>query len=306
MNAAKDGSAPIALFAYNREAHLRKTIEALRENAEAPSSPLHIFSDAPKHSSDRLAVEAVRAYIKTIVGFSSVRVTERTENYGLARSIIDGVTQVCSSYGRIIVLEDDMVVSKYFLRYMNEALNAYEHDDRVVSIHAYAYPIAGHLPDTMFLNAAHCWGWATWVRGWSLFEADGRRLLSELRRRNLTKQFDFDGTFPYTKMLQDQIKGRNDSWAIRWYASTFLQDKLTLYPGRSLLYNTGMDGSGTHSSATDRYFTKVADHPILVADIAVVENVVLKKAMSAYFARTHPSLPVRVAGRLLRKIKGGR
>lgn len=294
--------APVALFVYNRQAHLRKTIEALRNNSEAFSSSLYIFSDAPKNAADIIAVNAVRQYIREINGFSAVHINERTENYGLARSIIDGVTTICREHGRVIVLEDDMVVSRYFLKFMNDALRLYEHDERVISIHGYLYPIEQAQPETFFLKAAHCWGWATWTRGWSLFDPDGQKLLDELKRRNLTHQFDFDGSHPYTRMLQNQIAGRNNSWAIRWYASAFLTDKLTLYPGRSLVYNTGMDGSGTHCSTTSKFSSEITDLPIVVETIAVEENFEAKRAIAKFFERTRPALPLRMLRILLDKL----
>ena len=127
---------------------------------------------------------------------------------------------------KVIVLEDDLVTSPHFLQYMNDGLGIYERDDRVISIHGYSYPVHGKLPETFFLRGADCLGWATWKRGWDLFEDDGQRLLNELERRNLTRSFDFDGSYPYTQMLRDQIAGSNSSWAVRWYASAFLRDKL--------------------------------------------------------------------------------
>jgi Glycosyl transferase family 2 len=300
----EDSRAPVALFAYNRQAHLQKTIESLLQNAESSSSSLYIFSDAPKNAKDKKAVDAVRQYIREVKGFADIRIIERTENLGLAKSIIDGVTQVCAEQGRIIVLEDDMVVSKYFLEFMNDALRLYEHNDRVISIHGYTYPVSQALPETFFLRAAHCWGWATWERGWNCFEPNGQQLLDELKRRELTKQFDFNGSYPYTKMLQNQIDGRNNSWAIRWYASAFLQDKLTLYAGRNLVRNTGTDGTGTHFSVTRRFSNTIADRPIILDVITTTENVEAKRAIADFFARTRPSMPVRLAAAMVRKLLG--
>jgi hypothetical protein len=292
--------APIALFAYNRVVHLRRTIEALRQNAESSVSLLCVFSDAPKTERERDAVNAVRQYVRDIDGFAAVHIVEQNENYGLARSIITGVTHVCNEYGRVIVLEDDMVISRYFLRFMNDALERYESDERVISIHGYVYPIERSLPESWFLKAAHCWGWATWRRGWECFEPDGQRLLDELKRRGLSKQFDFDGSYPYTQMLQDQINGRNNSWAIRWYASAFLQDKLTLYPGRNLVYNTGMDGTGTHCSVTNRFSSGIADRPIDLGAIGVAEDAGARRAISGFFKKTQRPAPIRFAARVVR------
>lgn len=239
-------TSPITLFVYNRPNHTRRTIEALKQNLLAENSDLIVFSDAPKSEAQANAVNEVREYIRQIDGFKSVTIIEREINLGLARSIIDGVTTIVNKYGRIIVLEDDMVTAPYFLTYMNEALEKYADDERVVSIHGYVYPVVQPLPEAFFLRGADCWGWATWHRGWACFNSDGQFLLDELKRRKLIRAFDYNGTYPYSKMLEEQIKGTNESWAVRWYASAFLAAKLTLYPGRSLVHNIGNDNSGTH------------------------------------------------------------
>ncbi|HOD41117.1 MAG TPA: hypothetical protein PKL57_11210, partial [Candidatus Wallbacteria bacterium] len=214
--------------------------------------------------------------------------------FGLAKSIIAGVTDVVEKYGRVIVMEDDMVSSPYFLRYMNEGLEFYENCDRVVSIHGYIYPVEGKLDETFFLKGADCWGWATWKRGWSVFESDGKKLLKELRERNLTAEFDFDGSYGFTQMLEHQIEGVNDSWAIRWHASAFLKDKLTLYPGRSLIDNIGNDASGTHCQVTGAYnITKVSQNPVKIEKIEMKPDAKAFEAIKNYYLSKHsrPSPP---------------
>ncbi|RLA45986.1 MAG: glycosyltransferase family 2 protein [Gammaproteobacteria bacterium] len=262
-------SAPITLFTYSRLAHTRQTVEALKANAIASESDLIVFCDAAKSKKDELQVDCVRAYIRALDGFRSVKIHEREENYGLAKSIIDGVTQVCKEYGRAIVLEDDMVTSPHFLTYMNEALDRFCMDERVVSIHGYSYPVVEKLPEAFFLRGADCWGWGTWRRGWDIFNPDGRFLLSELKRRDLLSAFDLNGAFKYSEMLAEQINGRNDSWAVRWHASCFLADKLTLYPGTSLVHNIGNDGSGVHSGSTGKFDALLSEMPIDLSGIEV-------------------------------------
>jgi len=176
--------APVALFVYNRPWHTRQAIKALQANVEATKTPLYIFSDAPRNSAASRAVAEVRSLLREISGFKSLSIIERENNFGLARSIIDGVSQVCKQHDRVIVLEDDLVTSPYFLKFMNEGLRKYQDDEQVISIHGYIYPLEQTLPETFFLKGADCWGWATWKRGWDLFESDGQSLLDELKRRN--------------------------------------------------------------------------------------------------------------------------
>ncbi len=290
--------APIVLFVYHRPGHTRQTVEALQKNELASESDLFIFSDAPKKTEAVAAVQEVREYIKTVGGFKSVSIVERDINFGLANSIIDGVTRMCNEYGRVIVLEDDLVTSPYFLRYMNDALDLYEHEENIISIHGYIYPVAEKLPETFFLRGADCWGWATWKRGWELFEQDGRRLLEELCRQKLTDRFDFDNSYPYIKMLRAQIVGKNNSWAIRWYASAFLKNKLTLYPGSSLVLNIGMDDSGTHCSSAVKYDGDLARVPIRVGAATVEESTVARQAFISFHLKSRTNLFTKVFRKL--------
>jgi len=287
--------APVALFVYNRPDHIRRTINALKQNQLADDSQLIIFSDAAKSEAQAEAVLEVRKYIRELEGFKSVTIIERKVNYGLARSIIDGVTTIVNKYGRIIVLEDDMVTSPFFLTYMNEALDKYSEDDRVISIHGYLYPVSQTLPEAFFLPGADCWGWATWCRGWSYFNSDGKYLLDELHRRNLIHAFDFNGTYPFSKMLEKQIKGKNDSWAVRWYASAFLAGKLTLYPGRSLVHNIGNDKSGTHCGESADFDVNLSNSSINLNNITSVPSQEGRQALEIFFKQGQIGLMRRLA-----------
>lgn len=276
------GAAPIALFAYNRPEHLRLTVEALRRNVLADVSDLYVFCDGARDASVEASVAEVRAFARSIDGFRSVTLFERQANYGLARSIIDGVTSICSKYARVIVLEDDIVTSPVFLRFMNEGLSFYQAEARVASIHGYSYPVGERLPETFFLRGADCWGWATWARAWRAFEPDGAKLLSGLREAGLISEFDLGGAFAYTAMLEDQIAGRNDSWAVRWHASCFLRNMLTLYPGRSLVQNIGNDATGAHCGNTDDYLAELSTEAVRVGGIALVGSETGRQAFARF------------------------
>lgn len=281
--------APITLFVYNRPDHTQQTVEALQKNELAEQSDLIIFSDGPKLGQED-KVKQVRDYIKTIKGFKSISIRESDINKGLANSIIDGVTEIVNKYGKVIVLEDDLVTSPYFLKYMNDALELYENEEKVISIHGYIYPVKDELPETFFIKGADCWGWATWRRGWSLFEADGQTLLKELELKRLTNEFDFNGSFAYTQMLKDQISGKNNSWAIRWYASAFLNNMYTLYPAKSLVAHIGFD-QGTHCTGGKNVIA-ISNKPINLNKISpIVENARNKLIIEKYFRSKSKSLP---------------
>jgi hypothetical protein len=143
------------------------------------------------------------------------------------------------------------------------------------------------VPETFFLKGADCWGWATWRRGWELFESDGKKLLRQLKDANLLRRFDFDGAYSYSKMLKDQIKGKNNSWAVRWYASALLQDKLTLYPGKSFLKNIGLDASGTHHDNNNAYCTELTETPVIPRPINIIEDEIAYYSFRTFFRSSH-------------------
>jgi hypothetical protein len=245
--------APVALFVFNRPEHTERTINSLLANPEAKETDLIIYSDGWKNEDQKATVNQVRDLISNIKGFKSVKIYPATQNLGLAKSIITGVTEQLKTNNEIIVLEDDMVVSTSFLEYMNFNLTYYKDEPKVASIHGYCYPVDKPLPNLFFQRGADCWGWGTWARAWSFFEPDGKLLLSKLQELKLVDQFDHFGAASKIRMLNNQINGRVDSWAIRWDASVFLKDMLTLYPGKSLVKNIGADGGGTHTKNTNLF-----------------------------------------------------
>jgi hypothetical protein len=256
--------APVAVFAYRRAEHLRRALASLAANPQAASTDLYVFCDGPKGRSDEAEVRAVRALARGTGGFRSLSVAESAQNRGLAESIIAGVTQVVEAHGRVIVVEDDLVLSPHFLAFMNQALDCYADDARVASVHGYVLPVRHPLPESFFLKGADCWGWATWRRAWRHFNPDAAGLLRQIRERRLEQEFDLDGAHSYTALLEGQSRGRLDSWAIRWHASCYIAEMLTLYPGRSLVGNIGFDSSGAHCETSTTYDVVLADSPVAV------------------------------------------
>ena len=300
----KQPLAPILLFVYNRPEHVRLGVASLLANDLAGESELFVFSDAAKDEASKSEVSEVRRFVRSIEGFKAVHIVERTENWGLAHSIIDGVTQMLERYDRVIVLEDDLVLAPYFLQFMNDALETYKDEDRVGHIQACDFTQNPMLPDTFLIQWTGSWGWATWRRAWRHFNPDGRQLLEELKRRKLTRRFDFNGKYGFTRMLRRQIEGKNNSWAIRWNASLFLADILSLNVGRSLVQNEGFDGSGTNCGSGGLYASNLWTKPLPVVKIQPIEeNELARNAFEKYYARTN-SFYAKAVRRLKRTLKG--
>src|ERR1700743_1047743 len=265
--------APIALFVYNRPEHTRRTLSYLKKNLLADESRLFIFSDAAKTDADQHKVEQVRHLAKEVTGFKSVKVIERKHNLGLAESIINGVTQLVNEYGKVIVFEDDLLSSPYALQYFNDSLKRYANEEKVMHIGAYMYNLKGaKLPETFFYRAASSWGWATWARAWKDFERDIDKLIPQFDREKINR-FSIEHTMNFWRQVQEFKAGKNNSWAIRWYASVFLKGGLTLNPSKSLINNIGNDGSGVHSNPESMYQVHISQKPVKYFPDEIKENV---------------------------------
>jgi len=276
--------APIALFAYCRANHLARTVAALRANPEAKNSRLYVFSDAARDAASAEGVQQVREYLECIEGFARVNLIVRSQNFGLSRNITEGVSAVLAEHDAVIVVEDDVLVSPFFLSFMNDALALYSDKDRVGSISGFAFPIEASEP--FFLRGADCWGWATWRERWRYYNPDGGELLAQLNERGLTHAFDLEGAMAYTQMLKDQIVGHNDSWAVRWHASCFLRDLLILYPGKTLVKNIGNDGSGTHANIVDdSYTSEFSPEPVKLRAIPIAQDVAKRQAIREFLLK---------------------
>lgn len=274
--------APIALFVYNRPEHTRRTINSLKKNLLADESRLFIYSDGAKTPADQAKVDEVRQLISDVTGFKSVKVIRSEQNNGLANSIINGVTQLVKEYGKVIVFEDDLLSSKYTLQYFNEALNQYANEEQIMHIGAYMFNIAQKdLPETFFYRIATSWGWATWDRAWKNFEPDIDKLIAQFDKQKI-HDFSIEHSMNFWKQVQDFKAGRNNSWAIRWYASIFLKGGLTFNPSQSLINNIGRDGTGVHSNVESMFDAPMYKKAIKHFPKVIEENKQAHKAVKHF------------------------
>lgn len=250
---------PICLFTYKRLQETKQTIKALQENYLASKSKLFIFSDGPNNEKSIQKVEDVRSYLKTIEGFKYIEINESKTNKGLANSIIDGVSLVIDKYEKVIVLEDDLVTSPNFLNWMNQALDFYEDKSSIHSISGYTMDLSSlkkHQLDYYLGYRASSWGWGTWKDRWINVDWEIKDYNSF--KWNIKKLSSFmRGGSDLPGMLRNQLKGKIDSWAIRWVFHQYITNTLTVFPSKSKLISIGFGEDATHTKKTKRYNTRL-------------------------------------------------
>jgi len=252
-----DNLAPIVIFTYNRLDSLINTINNLLKNENINESKLIIFSDSWKNYKDKESVLKVREYLYTIKGFKSIHIIEREVNYGLAKSIIEGVTDILNKYNKIIVLEDDLITSPNFLSYMNQALNFYQNHDKIFSISGYTgkLPSLNKLKNDVYLSyRPSSWGWGTWKNQWDNIDWDVVDFNEFIHNRKKVKKFNRGG-IDMSRMLKHCMEGKNHSWAIRWAYAMSKQNKYCIYPKVSKVQNIGFGDNATNCKGVNIYKT---------------------------------------------------
>lgn len=286
--------APVAMFVYNRADHFKETYDALALCEEAKQTDLFIFSDGWKNDNARLKVEEVRAFSKEIkkrADFKSVNIIESPCNKGLAKSIIDGVTQVINEYGKIIVLEDDCVCAPYFLSYMNKCLDFYENNKKIGAISGYAPAIdfPKEYNEDVFTAYRSCsCSWGTWKARWENVDWELKEFSAFCKNPKLIKKLNSNGNDRFMRLYR-QTKGNGSSWSVRFGAHLVKNDWLTVYPRFSYIKNIGCDESGVHSKNEDAEkmavdLNKTIKEP-RISDIELNKNIqkIMKKHYSYGF-----------------------
>jgi hypothetical protein len=241
---------PICIFTYNRLRETTRSIKSLQQNYLASESELFIFSEnATGDEGDYEKTAEVRNYIHQVTGFKKITIRESKTHRGLANSIISGVDEILRQYGKVIVVEDDLVTSPNFLNFMNEGLSFYENNERIFSVSGYTFnlPSLREFPKDYYLGyRASSWGWGSWVDRWSRIDWEVKDY-SQFRR-NWLQQFKFmKGGINMPYMLNNQMTNRVDSWAIRWCYHQFKFNLLTVFPSKSKVVNIGFGEAATNT-----------------------------------------------------------
>ncbi len=289
--------APIAFFAFNRPEHTRRVLESFSLNKESSETELHAFIDGPRNEEDIQKIEEVKKIFKERKWCKALEIHAESKNRGMAPQIISGLTKLCNEKGRVIMLEDDTLVSPYFLDFLNMGLNKYENEEKVMSVCGYLYPIERCSFESAFMVGGGYWGWGTWQRAWQYFDPDGNDLLARIEKQKLICKLNVQNSDNKYRMLKRQAKGEISSFAIRWHAVTILRNGLNLFPGRSLVQNIGFDGTGIHTYKSKKYDVELLMRPVKEYPEKIEESQELLNAVAKCFRRRN-KLYIKVLERL--------
>jgi hypothetical protein len=274
--------APVIVFAYNRKEHLEKTLAALEANQGARETDLFVYIDAPRESDrdvdkNREVFEFIKGFrerVREDKAFNSITVVPAIRHKGLANSVIGGVTEVINRYGRVIVVEDDIVTSPYFLKFMNEALDYYDSAKKVWSISGYTLPLPA-LED-------YSGDGATWKDRWAKNDWEVKSFKSFDRDYKKRRRFNRGGR-DLSFQLDRQMLGWIDSWAIRWGYNEYVNDCVTIYPTKSYVDNRGFDGTGTHfGQSSSNYDTSIRGGETFTLTLPAVDKKLARQFQDRY------------------------
>lgn len=302
--------APIVLFVYNRAGCTLKTLEHLKQNVLADQSELFIYSDGPKADAgeiDLRKITEVRETIRKEKWCKEVHIIESRVNLGLADSIILGVTEIVNRYGKVIVLEDDLLTSKHYLEYMNTGLNHYDCHQNVYQIVGYTAPVKTKFKNkAYFMPMSSTLGWGTWARAWEYFE----KLPSDYdilkTNKILRRKFNLDNSYPYSETLILQMESNVDSWGIRWWWAIFKQKGISLFPDQSLIAHIGFDNEATHTKSLIPDFNKFWNREYSIKEYPQnikVNRQFYSKIKQFYRRRNHTPIFKKLVNRIIRLIK---
>ena len=246
---------PVIIILYNRPLHTKKLLESITNTKSYKNFKFYIFCDGPKNKEDIIKIDKIKTLTNNFKKKCKVQYLFRKKNIGLIKNITKSINLVLKKNDKAIILEDDLILNKYFFDFMDDALSKYRYNSKVFQISGYSYPIKSLKNFHYFLPLTSCWGWGITSKNWRNFFKflKNKRLivnnyLKIKKSKSLINSFNFNNSYDYLSMLENSLNRKVNSWGIIFYLYLFVNNKMTLFPHRSLVKNEGFDGSGDHKS----------------------------------------------------------
>lgn len=293
--------APVLILAYNRPEHLKKTLASLKKNFLSERSKIIIHCDGYKNK-EKKNVKEVRKIAKSITGFKSKKVIFSKKNLGLKKSIIKNVSKYLKIYKKLIILEDDIITSKFFLRYMNQSLIYFKDKKKIWHITGHSHFIINNGNDIFFSSYMNCWGWATWQDRWKHLDLDVKKAYISLKtNKSVKNKFDINNLSKFSNQIFDNYNKKINTWAIFWYWTIFKNKKLCIHPFRTLTKNIGQDGTGVHKDIKLKIYSPLKDKSNFNFNLRIKESRIFKKKLITFYM-TENSTTIKIITKIYRVI----
>lgn len=301
--------APVVLFTYKRPVHTKMVLDALSNCDLIHQTDVIIYADGAKTTvtqKDREEIEETRKVLleyKENNNFNNLELHLSDENKGIAYSVKKGAEKQLEKYGKVIIMEDDIVPQKGFVKYMNEALDKYENEEKVWGISGYAFPLKNEKlveQESFFLPVNCSWGWATWKSRWDKADLNVTSIFDRFEKNNVERENYNFGSYYYYEILEVLRDKKSDVWDALFQASMFLDKGMFLYPKRSLAKNIGFDATGTHCNEEDAFFNTTQIDYVNLENIPLTTNNEGRKQVEKAFREqfTKPSFLKRIQNKL--------
>lgn len=241
---------PILISSYIRPEKLDECLKSISQCKNLLNRPIYVTSDAAFSKSHEKLVKNCRDVVKR---YKELNIKGRYTTINSKGQIIQDVAhEIMREYPYFIALEDDNIVSKDFLIYMDYHLTRNLDNQNIFSVCAYTFP--GKRKNNPIIPLL-----------WQAHNAWGAGYFTDrfLRMREITKDShiyieNYLSSF-YQVIQRQRIsphflrsslscyikRSSHDDVLISIYM--YLNSLYSIYPSRSLVRNTGHDGSGMNN-----------------------------------------------------------
>lgn len=256
---------PIVCFGYDRPNHLNNLLSSLEKNPEAQDSDVTISIDGVNENTNLQLHNKTLEVANQRWNFKSTNILYRKTNLGCRENILTSINEMFDKTNKLIILEDDLLLGKYFLDYMNKSLIFYENYSDIWHINGYSYPqLVNNSTSASISRFVSPWGWGTWKNRWETFISKNyhkENIISNKNSEDIYK-FNHNGLYDWEDIIKKHQLQKTSIWDAYWYQAVFLENGYSVFPNKSFVQNFGFDGTGVHCSDTNDWKTKLNNKKI--------------------------------------------
>jgi hypothetical protein len=248
--------APVVMIGYNREWAIKKSLTNLSQCKGVEKRDVFVYIDAPYRIEDARSVsEMIDAAQEFKNKIPKLRIISRSVNYGVPGNLVEAITEIVNKYGRIIFFEDDVLVSRTFLEYMDEGLEKFESDPKIWSINGYCDHML-YIPwfysgDVFLSPRVNAWGFGTWKDRWNAVDFSLEEWKKTNKNKSEIKKIEARLGWRFSKCLNDLLEGKDRTWDYQCTYHMYKNDLFAITPRKSLTKNIGLGVDSVHCQWCD-------------------------------------------------------